>query len=181
MKGKFGSVLALIGIISSSSSVISFIQHVNNIKLYSIFGLYVNLYRDIFHPLVNLVPWLFGISIPDAIKDIWVVNAIISVMFYKSIFGGEGMYISFDHIRHHPIAEFKRLGIIFLLIVVSVYFSLAIFFPLLILMIWVSRNSWKTSFVDARVIYRAFFSLTVAVFSASVVFFILNAFVGYTE
>jgi hypothetical protein len=93
------SLLAVLGGIASASSVVSLIQHIGDITLFSVFHMYIKLYRDIIHPIVGFLPSLFHIRAPLILKDLWALSAISAAVTRR---------VSIQQAREAVAREFKE-------------------------------------------------------------------------
>jgi hypothetical protein len=82
--GAVWSTVNIIGIIASASSLISLIQHVGAISLVGIFKMYIKQYRDIVHPIIEVLPAWIHIHPPAIVKDLWSLSAFLGIPFFKA-------------------------------------------------------------------------------------------------
>jgi hypothetical protein len=77
-------VLRILSIVFASLSLISLLQHVTDVGLVSVFSDLITYYRNASQQLFSAFELLFSISIPQAIKDLWLLSFIGAGAYIKT-------------------------------------------------------------------------------------------------
>jgi hypothetical protein len=81
---EFRKVWIFLGILASSMSCISFIQKIFSIGLVPMMAAIVNFYRRMLYPLFDVVGFALHIHIPVWYRDLFLLSAIFSGVFYRT-------------------------------------------------------------------------------------------------
>lgn len=187
-RGRIDGTLRMLAALVSASSLISLIQHVGDIGLVGIFETYIKLYRDIAYPIVGFLPSLIDLHPPATLKDLWTLSGFFSVVYAKAIV--DTALIMID-VGDGPTGR-RPAGKpwLWLTVLVATYTLLG-----LITVGWAFRPQrldadefdriWEEKDFSKLKLYRS--PLTISTFrkwllsavTAMVIFFVLNAFVGF--
>src|ERR1700674_848566 len=73
----------ILGAMSSSISVISFVQKLFSIGLVPVLGMFVNFYRRMLYPLFDIVGYVIHVPIPSWYRDIFLLSLVFSITRYR--------------------------------------------------------------------------------------------------
>ena len=182
--------MAIFGACASAASLISAIQRFLDIGLISFFMELVSYYRKLTYPLIEAVPSLFHLSLPNWYKDQFIISFIIVTAKMRSgpwdkwrVKSGVKTDIFFEKAKRSTV---KTLTTVFY----ATLFSLVLLgIPILINQVQFAIRNWLDPTLFDRVNYdpwtevepaehRRFLASVAAVIIASVAFFAANAFLS---
>jgi hypothetical protein len=200
-RGQLSAMMALFGIISSASSVISLIQHIGNISLFGVFAMYIKFYRDVVHPIIELIPNLCRVHPPMFLKDIWTISAlavlinkrtdISRAVFMKNLSDRIGPLKSPKAVTLHIELRLLNFFAITFMIILETYTLYGIFYIIVtwiiatIFTMFITAVDYPRSHPVGAFVYNtrtsavSFYHQLFIAFIISPIFFIFNAFVGF--
>jgi len=180
--------MRILGIVASTMSLISAVQRLLNVGLISFLNDFVAYYRKLTYPLVEALPGLFHLALPNWYKDQFILSFVIVAAFMRS--ANWNTFIDKSGVKVDT--RFQKL--IFRTVQTSIVVFYAFIFSiallgipmLLISTLFVVRNWFDPTLFD-RVNYDPWIEVELAeqnrfvisicvVIVATIVFFVLNAY-----
>jgi hypothetical protein len=80
---EFSRWMRILGIVASTMSLISAVQRLLNVGLISFLNDFVAYYRKLTYPLVEALPGLFHLALPNWYKDQFILSFVIVAAFMR--------------------------------------------------------------------------------------------------